>query len=293
MGKIVKYKNAVERFLKGENGQRFFNFAYSFGAAIVILGALFHIIHIKYGDILLMVGMGTEVVIFCIAAFDRPGREYEWEKVFPVLDSDNPADCSDSNRSGIVVGSAYPAPTILSGDIVATMRPVDANAVCASPVASPIEGTTEAGAMSDVASQLRQLSDTAGAMNEKSAELLDGFNLIIKKSSSISDSSLNYAEQMEQLSRNISGLNAIYEIQLKSISSQLDSIERVNRGIKDIRDMYEKSAVQSAKYSEETEKLTRHIAQLNVVYENMLRAMTVNMHTSTQDSIIQNQIKHD
>ncbi len=293
MGKIVKYKNAVERFLKGEKGQRFLNFAYSFGAAIVILGALFHIIHIKYGDILLMVGMGTEVVIFCIAAFDRPGREYEWEKVFPALDSDNTDDCSDSNRSSIVVGSSTPAPAIVSGDRVATVRSVDTSVVCVPTVETPICSRPDADAMSDVASQLRQLSDTAGAMNEKSAELLDSFNMIIQKSSSISDSSLNYVEQMEQLSRNISGLNAIYEIQLKSISSQLDSIERVNRGIKDIRDMYEKSAVQSAKYSEETEKLTRHIAQLNVVYENMLRAMTVNMHMPTQDPISQNQIKHD
>ena len=81
---------------------------------------------------------------------------------------------------------------------------------------------------------------------------------------------------MESLNRNIQGLNTIYEIQLKSISSQLDAIDRVNRGIKDIRDMYEKSAEQSQRYCQETEKMARYMQQLNKVYEKMIHAMTVN-----------------
>ena len=83
---------------------------------------------------------------------------------------------------------------------------------------------------------------------------------------------------MRDLNRDIGGLNTIYEIQLKSISSQLDSIDRVNRGLKDIRDMYEKSASESSRYCDETEKMARYMQQLNSVYEKMLRAMTVNMY---------------
>ena len=83
---------------------------------------------------------------------------------------------------------------------------------------------------------------------------------------------------MEALNRNIGGLNTIYEIQLKSISSQLDSIDRVNRGLKDIRDMYEKSAAESANYCDETAKLAYNMKQLNSVYETMVKAMTVSMY---------------
>lgn len=75
MGKIKRYRNVVERFLSGENGQRFFNIAYSLGAAIVILGALFKILHLSGGDTLLSIGMGTEVMMFILTAFDRPPRE--------------------------------------------------------------------------------------------------------------------------------------------------------------------------------------------------------------------------
>ena len=83
---------------------------------------------------------------------------------------------------------------------------------------------------------------------------------------------------MQSLNRNIAGLNTIYEIQLKSVSSQLDSIDRANKGIKDIRDMYEKSSAMSERYCEETEKMARYMQQLNPVYEKMLHAMTINMY---------------
>ncbi len=82
---------------------------------------------------------------------------------------------------------------------------------------------------------------------------------------------------MQNLNRNIAGLNTIYEIQLKSISSQLESIDRVNRGLKDIRDMYDKAANESSRYCEETEKMARYMKQLNSVYEKMITAMTINM----------------
>jgi hypothetical protein len=74
MGKIKRYRNGIERFLSGEKGQRFFNFAYSIGAAIVIWGALFEILHMPGGKILLSIGMGTEVLMFILSAFDDPNR---------------------------------------------------------------------------------------------------------------------------------------------------------------------------------------------------------------------------
>lgn len=89
---------------------------------------------------------------------------------------------------------------------------------------------------------------------------------------------MGYVDQMESLNRNISGLNTIYEIQLKSISSQLENIDRVNRGLKDIRDMYEKSASESANYCNETERLAHNMKQLNSVYEKMVNALTVNLY---------------
>ena len=83
MGKVQQYRKGISGFIASENGQRFFNFAYSIGAAIVIWGALFKILHLPGGNMLLSIGMGTEVLMFVLTAFDRPPKEYKWKTCSP------------------------------------------------------------------------------------------------------------------------------------------------------------------------------------------------------------------
>lgn len=302
MGKIRKYKNVIERFLAGAFGQRFFNFAFSIGAAVVILGALFKILHLKGGNEMLTIGMGTEVLMFVLTAFDRPQKEYDWEQVFPVLGTRDPDDRPDFNGGGgIVVNGAVqetveaidasqakaavglpqgieltPEQTTSLGESIARMS-------AATEQLSKMADLSEATAhyleqMLGISEQMQRLNETTTALNKVSETLLTSYRSITENSEGIKDSSTGYVEQMANLNHNISGLNTIYEIQLKSISSQLDSIDRVNRGLKDIRDMYEKSAAESAHYCDETEKMARYMKQLNGVYEKMIKAMTVNMY---------------
>lgn len=89
MNAYNRYKNRLEKFLQTERGKRFINFAYSIGAAIVILGAMFKLLHFPFGNQLLFIGMITEVIVFTLSAFDTPIRDYNWDKVFPALTSDN------------------------------------------------------------------------------------------------------------------------------------------------------------------------------------------------------------
>lgn len=297
MVKIRKYANGIERFLHGAKGQRFFNFAYSIGAAIVIWGALFKILHLPGGSTLLCIGMGTEIAMFILTAFDRPPKEYAWEDVFPVLDSKDPEDRPDFSGGaggGIVINGGVPsgdfdpsavaAGGVVSGGVVGGgTQIVQAGGAVLDP--SQLE---EAGNVADatheymekiqgISEQMARLNETTEALNEVSRTLLQSYQAITQNSENISDNSQGYVAQMENLNRNIAGLNTIYEIQLKSISSQLESIDRVNRGLKDIRDMYEKSANESSRYCEETEKMARYMKQLNSVYEKMITAMTINM----------------
>lgn len=304
MGKIKKYKNSIERFLSGESGQRFFNFAYSIGAAIVIWGALFKILHLPGGNTLLSIGMGTEVLMFILTAFDRPPKEYNWEEVFPVLGTKNPEDRPDFNGGGGIVisgggnGSAtgiavsgeqarnaagIPSNIDLSEEDTRSLSESIAKMAAASDQLARMAELTSAtqqylDQMAAIATEMQHLRDTTQALNQVSDVLLESYRAITENSENITRSSTGYVEQMQDLNRNIGGLNTIYEIQLKSVSSQLDSIDRVNRGIKDIRDMYEKSSAQSARYCEETEKMARYMQQLNSVYEKMITAMTINMY---------------
>lgn len=278
MGKIKRYKNVIERFLSGERGQRFFNFAYSIGAAIVILGALFKILHLPGGGVLLSIGMGTEVLMFILTAFDRPPREYNWEEVFPVLNSKDPEDRPDfsGGGSGIVVTGNGGGNSSTVAVASPTVHPTAQPAVVITEDATPSEQYIAQ--VAALAEQMNQLRQTTEALNNVSEVLLESYKAITENSENITRSSTGYVEEMQALNRNIAGLNTIYEIQLKSVSSQLDSIDKVNKGIKDIRDMYEKSSSMSERYCEESEKMARYMQQLNSVYEKMLHAMTVNMY---------------
>ena len=271
MVKIKKYANGIERFMSSPKGQRFFNFAYSIGAAVVIWGALFKILHLPGGSTLLCIGMGTEIAMFIITAFDRPPKEYKWEDVFPVLDSHSDEDRPEfRGGAGVVINGGAAAAGAAQG--VQAQAPVVP--------ASDLSGASAQylDQMNQMAAELQHLRETTAQLNQVSDELLQSYAAITQNSNEISASSTGYVEQMQALNHNIGGLNTIYEIQLKSVSSQLDAIDRVNRGIKEIRDMFERSAAQSAQYCEETEKMARYMQQLNAVYERMITAMTVNMY---------------
>ncbi|MCM1378232.1 MAG: gliding motility protein GldL [Clostridium sp.] len=332
--KIRKFGNGIERFLHGEKGQRFFNFAYSIGAAIVIWGALFKILHLPGGSTLLCIGMGTEIFMFILTAFDRPPREYAWEEVFPVFDTHNQEDRPNiSGAAGSVVinggvaqavddpysdqydeqsGEAYgtypeeaasqhqgayapvavgpnasiaglPAGAVLTEEDTNSLRDSISKMAAASEQLSQMAELTTAtqdylAGLAGIASQMQQLQETTRALNEVSGTLLQAYRQITDNSDSIAANAEGYVGSMEDLNRNIGGLNTIYEIQLKSVSSQIETIDRVNRGLKDIRDMYEKSAAESSHYCEETEKMARYMKQLNNVYEQMIKAMTINMY---------------
>lgn len=283
MGKIKKYKNSVEAFLSGEKGQRFFNFAYSIGAAVVIWGALFKILHLPGGNALLSIGMGTEVLMFVLTAFDRPPKEYHWEEVFPVLSSNNPEDRPDFNGGGggaVIVGGGGEA---AEGGTITINGAGAGTAGVVAGVAGNVEGMTDVNEqyvtqVAAINEQMEQLRQTTEALNHVSSVLLESYRAITDNSENITSSSTGYVEQMTSLNRNIAGLNTIYEIQLKSISSQLDNIDKVNQGLKAISHMYEQSASESNRYCEETHKMAQYMQQLNSVYEKMITAMTINMY---------------
>lgn len=316
MGKIKQYKNSVEQFLSWEGGQRFFNFAYSIGAAIVILGALFKILHLPAGNILLSIGMGTEVLMFIITAFDRPPKEYKWENVFPSLNSGEAEDGNEIKNGNVIINGGntngiegnininvssddarravgIPSEVNLSEEDSLSLSESIAKMAAASDQLARMAELTSAtqkylDQMAAISEEMMHLRETTQSLNKVSDVLLESYRAITENSENITRSSTGYVEQMQDLNRNIGGLNTIYEIQLKSVSSQLDAIDRVNRGIKDIRDMYEKSSQQSAKYCEETEKMARYMQQLNSVYEKMITAMTINMYRPMMGGDIQN-----
>lgn len=310
MGKYRRYKNIIEMFLSSEKGKRVLNFCYSWGASIVIIGALFKLLHLPYANQILFVAMITEAAVFFISAFERPNDEYHWEDVFPVLKSKNPLDRPDFSKgseanggNGIQVGGVV---MNMGNDISSNTSAVSGAAAAASLGLNVTEEDTRnlsdsikklSGAaeqiskmaelteatqkyleqLSSMSEQMEKFSQVTNSLTSASDTLLNAYQHISDNSDGISQNSKGYVQQMEALNQNISGLNAVYEAQLRSISMQIENIEQINAGLSRIKDMYNGSVVDSSVFRSETEKMTQQLAQLNQVYSRLLQAMTVNM----------------
>ena len=85
----------LQRWMDSIPGQTFLNYAYSWGASIVILGALFKLTHLYGADLMLFIGMGTEVVVFFLSAFDRPFTRDD-----ASLDLHEEGEDTDENQEG-------------------------------------------------------------------------------------------------------------------------------------------------------------------------------------------------
>lgn len=310
MGKYRRYKNIIEMFLSSEKGKRVLNFCYSWGASVVIIGALFKLLHLPYANQILFVAMITEAAVFFISAFERPNDEYHWEDVFPVLKSKNPLDRPDFSKgseanggNGIQVGGVVmnmgndmsSNTSAVSGAAAAaslglnvteedtrnlsdSIKKLSSAAEQISKMAELTEATQKyLEQLSSMSEQMEKFSQVTNSLTSASDTLLNAYQHISDNSDGISQNSKGYVQQMEALNQNISGLNAVYEAQLRSISMQIENIEQINAGLSRIKDMYNGSVVDSSVFRSETEKMTQQLAQLNQVYSRLLQAMTVNM----------------
>lgn len=336
--KYRRYKNFIEKYLDSSKGKRFFNILYSVGAAVVILGAMFKILHLPYGNQMLMIGMITEAIVFLLSAFESPGKDYKWEEVYPVLadnsdfipreqrpvnskngdvnyarsqeEGNTTVDLNTANNNNFDInqntnmGGGYNYPNnggnangqasniyINTGSGNGSSSNSDCqgrlsneNAI-SNPnynyngnninVADINNPDTSMAQMSDGMAKVAKVTESLGNMSDA---LLDSFQKIIDNSKGLNANTEGYITQVEALNRNLAGLNTIYEIQLKGVSSQINTIENINAGLEKIKRLYDGSMADSTIFKTETEKMAQQLTELNAVYARLLQAMTSNMN---------------
>ena len=186
----------IQDYLDSPKGRILLNYLYSWGAAVVILGALFKLTHIKGANLMLFIGMGTEVLVFFISGFERPyipGQEDEEEDDAPRL------------RGNIIInGTAQAAP-------VQTVQPAVAKAAAAQ---------AEQGSSLNVDGVENITQDYIARVHDLTLKM----EQMCRHSEKMEQSS----EEIELLSRNLISINTFYEMHLKSASTQMENIEKVN-----------------------------------------------------------------
>ena len=257
----------LQKWMDSVPGQTFLNYAYSWGASIVILGTLFKLTHLPGANFFLFLGMGTEVFVFFISAFDRPFDKtadgMELDTHVKTAEDELEAVHAESASATIVGGNGG---TIIIGGGAGPSSPTGPSSP-ASEVSTPSQTGVDTEAIAAVSSSVTTMAGGAAAvlpqvnpeLEEATANYVDELKRLTEMLSKVSEQSERLArdsEEMENLNRTLTGICKIYELQLKSASSQISTIDEIN---------------------EQTRKMAEQIAELNKIYTRMIEAMTVNM----------------
>lgn len=286
MGEYSKFNIVyhLQKWMDSVPGQTFLNYAYSWGASIVILGALFKLTHLPGANFMLFAGMGTEAIVFFLSAFDRPfdktadGRDIPTHVTEEYLETGKvtygeteEAAASAASGSATVAGSSS-APvssgspvvaggqTIIigGGNIGGGADQIDESVAAAVAGNSVAGGSVAGGNTAWVSGQQGVTPEMADAQNnyvEELKKLVETLEKVNEQSTRLTRDS----EEMENLNRTLTGISKVYEMQLKGASQQIGTIDQIN---------------------EQSRKMAQQIEQLNKIYARMIEAMTVNMRAA-------------
>jgi gliding motility-associated protein GldL len=264
---------------------------YGWGASVVIIGALFKIQHYPMAGLFLSVGLITEAVIFFFSAFEPLKEEPDWKLVYPQL---------DPNYSGEEIGFAavggggggYGGGAGLSqfdkmlADAGITPAVFDS---LSQGLKKLTETTKNFNAMGDLAATTNEYAGTIRKANESLMNLSESakqtarhmadsnpvYQMLGETSKTIETGGKSYHEKLEALNKNLSALNAAYELQLRGANDHVKSTEVIYKGIEGMMKDLSGSADDTKKYREQVARLNENLSSLNNVYGNMLAAMNV------------------
>jgi hypothetical protein len=275
----------LQKWMDSVPGQTFLNYAYSWGASVVILGTLFKLTHLPGANFFLFLGMGTEVFVFFISAFDRP-----FDKTADGMDLDlhvgeenadqmegaavQPAIIGGTTGvigGGSVVGGGEAVAVSGGSGVAGGGGTVIINGGGGSATPGAVVGNGEeagrwegqtinfgggAAGPAVVTPQQEQLP-MGEELKEATSNYIDELNRLTEMLAQVSEQSQRLtrdSEEMENLNRTLTGISRVYEMQLKSASSQISTIDEIN---------------------EQTRHMAEQIMELNRIYARMIEAMQV------------------
>jgi gliding motility-associated protein GldL len=272
---------------------------YGLGASVVIIGALFKIQHWPLAGTMLTIGLLTEAIIFFFSAFEPLHEEVDWSLVYPELagipEDETPELASHGGKyhGGVSggIGGGVGSVALAKFDEMLEKAEISPDLFQKLGVGMKklSESTANMNAMGDVTAASTKYMNTINSANDSLGKLSDSYQsttkLINETSSTyhtMADSlsvievgGKSYQQQLESLNKNLSALNAVYELQRKGADDHLKESDSLYKGIQGLMKDLSESAGDTKKYREQITKLNDNLSALNNVYGNMLAAMNV------------------
>ncbi len=269
--------------------------AYSLGASVVILGAMFKILHLNGASYMLGIGMSVEAIIFALGIFDKPVKEFEWNKIFDFENEKNrsnnlvPTPQAETSKSSLKVNYSE---TISDEDVKKLsegIKNLSTTADQLNALTSVVKSTDKLTSNLDNASEMAsKFMHSQEQLNNATSQLQSSYQSINNGMEMVDKNTKQYAGKVEEINKNLSSINSVYEIQLKNIHNQSEGLTKQNEVIKAVSaDLNQISSSmdklklttqniseQTELYKSGTEKLVKQVADLNLVYGNMLNALS-------------------
>lgn len=246
---------------------------YGLGASVVLIGALFKIQHWPMADFFLIIGLTTEAIIFAFSAFEPPHEEPDWSLVYPELASADHAigqDFKTEDQRSIteqlddMLESAKIEPELIES-LGAGMRSLSDQARAMGEITGAAAATSEyAESLKGASSKVSELSENYAKASESLSGLTENM-----------DAGRNAGENLGRMGKNLSDLNEMYELQLRTSREKLEAANQMFAGMGEMLTHLNESVNDTKRYKENISELSENLAKLNTVYGNMLNAMTI------------------
>ena len=301
-GGAPKGQSKFMQWYESYSGKKVVGCVYSLGASIVIVGALFKIMHFPGAGPMLIAGMSIEARLFAIGCLDRPHADFHWENVFPQLVGHG------ADPELVKELESRPRPTLLGGgDCAASSAGVPALDEKAmeslksgiADLAKTASQLSELGKLATVTTSLSEKLGAAGVaaeqfaaagkdMSEKSVALGETYAQVTTNMQSVVAATKAYDQQVATISTQLNSLNAVYEMQLKALQAQADAykaqaekvagvsaqVDTLTEGVKSMVAATNDALENHKAYVAGTKQLAGQVADLNKVYGNMLNALS-------------------
>ena len=293
-----KGNNRLMEWYESYKGKKVVGAVYSLGASVVIIGALFKIMHFPGAGAMLMVGMGVEALLFAIGCLDKPHTEFHWNNVFPqLLGHGADPELLEEMKS-------RPCPTLMGSaggeNATPTLDPKELESLKAgvanlaktanqlNELATVTTATNNLTAKLDAASQAAEQFAQAGKnVVEKSAELGNTYTQVTEDMQKVVADTKTYENQVVAVSAQLQKLNAVYELQLNALQSQVDAykaqtekvagvttqVETLVASVQTMNTVAAEALKSQEAYAAGAKQLANQVADLNKVYGNMLNAL--------------------
>ena len=246
---------------------------YGIGAAVVIVGAMFKILHMPGASLMLGVGLTTEAVIFFLSAFEPKHAEPDWAKVYPELADDYdgppasprkavPQATGVSAQMDKMLAEAKVGPELIKslGD---GMRNLAESAKKMSNLSDAAVATN------DYANNVKSASKSLSEMNKSYAQAMEAMAGMADATKDTKE----YHSQVQNVTKSLGALNAVYEMELKDAQSHTKALNKFYSNISGALESMAEAGKETSQFQAELNKLTSNISALNKVYGNMLTAM--------------------